>query len=270
MTVSTSSGPLQLDPPRLERRALRDSVYDLVLNMLLDGTFQPDDTLSIDGLSRELGVSPTPIREALVHLEHTGLVTRTALRGYRVAPPFSPQQIGQLVDARAVIELGALEHALDRRTSLAPTLQQAHELHRQVIDELAALPAEAMVGDARLAGYRRYFDADWGFHLEIMRHADNPFIVQMAESLGAHVHRLRQLVGLGSTDWEDASAEHARIVEAIISGAPAKQVKQAMRDHLEAVRERSIADSRLIARDQSKAARSRSRADRDRPGAVGG
>lgn len=245
-------------------------MYDLVLNMLLDGTYQPDDTLSIDGLARELGVSPTPIREALVHLEHTGLVTRTALRGYRVAPPFNPQQIGQLVDARTVLELGALEHALERRASLAPALRRAHDQHRQVIDELAVQSEEELDGTTRLAGYRRYFDADWGFHLEIMRHADNPFIVQMAESLGAHVHRLRQSVGLGSTDWEDASAEHARIVEAIISGAPAKQVKQAMRDHLEAVRERSIADSRLIARDQSKAARSRSRADRDRPGAVGG
>ncbi|MFT4164601.1 MAG: GntR family transcriptional regulator [Microlunatus sp.] len=241
MTVSTASGP-----PRLERRALRDSVYDLVLNMLLDGTFQPDDNLSIDGLARDLGVSPTPIREALVHLEHTGLVTRTALRGYRVAPPFSPEQIGQLVDARAILELGALEHALERRASLAPTLQEAHDQHRRVIDELEARPEEALVGDTRVASYRRYFDADWGFHLVIMRHADNPFIIQMAESLGAHVHRLRQSVGLGSTDWEDASAEHARIVEAINSGAPAKVVKQAMRDHLEAVRERSIADSQLI------------------------
>lgn len=258
MSVSTSSGPTRLDPLRLERRALRDSVYDLVLNMLLDGTFQPDDTLSIDGLSRELGVSPTPIREALVHLEHTGLVTRTALRGYRVAPPFTPQQIGQLVDARAVIELGALEHALERRASLAPTLQRAHDLHRQVIDELASLPVEAMIGDARLAGYRRYFDADWGFHLAIMHHAGNPFIVQMAESLGAHVHRLRQSVGIGLTDCEDASAEHARIVEAIVSDAPARQVKRAMRDHLEGVRERSIADSRLIAKDRTITAKGRS------------
>lgn len=250
MSVSTSGGA-----PRLERRALRDSVYDLVLDMLLDGTLQPDDNLSIDGLARELGVSPTPIREALVHLEHTGLVTRTALRGYRVAPPFNPQQIGQLVDARAVLELGALEHALERRDSLAPALQRAHELHRQVIDELESLTEESLVGDTRLASYRRYFDADWGFHLVIMRHADNPFIVQMAESLGAHVHRLRQSVGVGLTDAEDASAEHARIVEGILSGAPAKAVKRAMRDHLEAVRERSIADSRLIARDRSRAER---------------
>ena len=262
--------------PRLERRALRDSVQDLVLNMLLDGTFQPDDTLSIDGLARELGVSPTPIREALVHLEHTGLVTRTALRGYRVAPPLDPQQIGQLLDARTVVELGALEHALERRASLAPRLQRAHELHRRVIDELAELPQDELAGDARLLGYRRYFDADWGFHLVIMRHADNPFIVQMAESLGAHEHRLRQTIGLGLTDCEDASAEHAQIVQAITSGASAKFVKQAMREHLEAVRDRSIADSRLMARNRSGVAqdgagtaRNRSRTVRDRAEAVG-
>ncbi|MET1005059.1 MAG: GntR family transcriptional regulator [Propionibacteriaceae bacterium] len=231
-------------PARLERRALRDGAYDKLLDMLLDGTLAPDVNLSIDGLARELGVSPTPIREALVNLEHTGLVTRTALRGYRVAPPFDAVQIGQLVDARSVVELGALDQALRRRDSLAPALRRAYERHQQVIADIDALPEQSPT--ARLISYRRYFDVDWGFHVAIMQHADNPFILQLAESLGAHVHRLRQTVGVGLTDSHEASTEHARILEALESGAPGAAVRDALRDHLEAVRARSIADSELL------------------------
>lgn len=215
--------------------------------MLLDGSLQPDVNLSIDGLARELGVSPTPIREALVNLEHTGLITRTALRGYRVAPPFDAKQIGQLLDARAIVELGALDQALRHRDTLVPALRRAHERHQQVIAEIDA-NEETLTPGERIASYRLYFDADWGFHVVLMQHADNPFIVQLAESLAAHVHRLRQTIGVGLTDSHEASTEHAEILEALEIGAPDDVVRRALRDHLQAVRSRSIADSRLLDR----------------------
>jgi DNA-binding GntR family transcriptional regulator len=216
----------------------------MLLDRLLDGSLEPGRSLSIDGLARELGVSPTPIREALVNLEHTGLVTRTALRGYRVAPPFSAAQIAQLVDARSIVELGALDQALQRRAELIPVLRRAHERQQQVIADIDATEG-SLTGSVRIASYRRYFDADWGFHLAMIRHADNPFVVQLAESLGAHVHRLRQTIGVGLTDSHEASAEHGRILLALQSDDPDEAVRQALRDHLEAVRSRSIADSQL-------------------------
>jgi DNA-binding GntR family transcriptional regulator len=223
---------------------LRDSAYDILLDMLLGGSLRPNVSLSIDGLARELGVSPTPIREALVQLEHTGLVERTALRGYRVAPPFTAEQIEQLIDARAIVELGALNLALPHRDSLVSVLRSAHEDHQRVIADIDAVPEETLTEDERIASYRRYFDADWGFHLAILEHAQNPFVVQLAVSLGAHLHRLRQTVLVGLTDSHAASTEHARILGALESGAPDEQVRAALRDHIEAVRSRAIADCR--------------------------
>jgi len=64
--------------------------------------------------------------------------------------------------------------------------------------------------------------------------------------LGAHVHRLRQTVGVGLTDAHEASIEHARILSALETDAPDAEVKQALREHLESVRSRSIADSKLV------------------------
>jgi DNA-binding GntR family transcriptional regulator len=203
-------------------------------------------TISIDGLAREFRVSPTPIREALVNLEHTGLVTRTAMRGYRVAPPFNTDQVGLLVDARTVVELGALDRALRRRETLVPALRAAHELHAQVIADIDALPDDALQGGRRIASYRRYFDADWGFHLAIIRRAENPFMVELAESLGAHIHRLRQSIGVGLTDSHEAATEHGHVLRALEVGAPDEAVREALRTHLEAVRSRSIADAMLL------------------------
>lgn len=226
---------------------MRDGAYDLLLGMLLEGSLPPGVTISIDGLARELGVSPTPIREALVNLEHTGLVTRTAMRGYRVAPPFNADQIAHLMDARSVVELGALDQALVRRDALIPVLLAAHDHHLRVIDEIDETAVDSLQAGQRIASYRRYFDADWGFHLAMMRHAENPFIVQLAESLGAHVHRLRQTIGIGLTDSHEAATEHRRILHALESGAPDAEVREALADHLEAVRSRSVSDSRLLA-----------------------
>ena len=244
MTVSASSAPQPLG-----RRVLRDSAYELLLDMLLDGTLPPGAGLSIDGLARDLGFSPTPIREALVHLEHTGLVTRTALRGYRVAPPLTVEQIGQLADARAIIELGALELALGRRRTLIPVLRAAHERHARVIAEIDAETADRRGTDGdqpdktRIAQYRRYFEADWGFHRTIIEHAGNPFLLDLSTSLGSHVHRLRQSIGVGLTDSHDAGTEHGRVLDALERGAPDLSVLAALREHLEAVRNRSVADT---------------------------
>lgn len=73
-----------LAPPQLlKRHALADQVYDRLIADLVDGRLEPDSSISIDGLARTLGVSQTPIREALGRLEATGLVTRLPFKGYR-------------------------------------------------------------------------------------------------------------------------------------------------------------------------------------------
>lgn len=69
-----------------ERQPLADQMYDVLLGQFMDGLWSPGQSLNIGALTRELNVSQTPLREALARLEHTGLVRREALKGYRVAP----------------------------------------------------------------------------------------------------------------------------------------------------------------------------------------
>lgn len=225
-------------PIGLDRRALRDQVHDRILDLLLKGDLPPNERLSMDTLSRDLNVSPTPVREALVELERTGLVVRQALKGYRVAPPLQADQIAELFEARLVVETGAARLAEQHAEGLVDELREAHRHHSATAERLADAQAKGMVD---LALVHDYFDADWAFHRVIHEHAHNRFLEQMATSLGTQLHRMRQTMSHGM-DSELALAEHESILAAFASERPGRG-EEAIRDHLAAVRARAIQDA---------------------------
>jgi len=224
----------------LQRRALRDDVYDSVLDMLLSGEITPGESIGIYSVARVLGVSQTPVREAMAQLEHTGLVERTALKGYRVAPPLPPEAMVELVDARAVVEIAAAHAAAADAAALVAELRAAHAAHQAATEALeASLREEGAV--ASLPLLRAYFDADWEFHLTVFRHSGNRFLLQMSEQLGSHLHRLRQTAGHASSDARQALTEHAHVLEGFASPDPLQGAAR-MQEHLAAVRARVVAD----------------------------
>ncbi|MFP7760201.1 GntR family transcriptional regulator [Marisediminicola sp. LYQ134] len=213
------------------RLMLADHVYDELLTALIDGRYSGGSPLSIDGLARELEVSQTPIREALARLESTGLVRRTALKGYRVAPLFTTEELAELTDARLVIEPVNAYLACQRvDDELVARLQDS-------IDDLAASPT-----GPSFAEFRGYWEADERFHRLIAEHAHNQFLLSAYRALGGQVQRFRLFVGLGVTDAEHAIAEHTAILEAFARG-DADEAREAMRRHIGGVKRRSLNES---------------------------
>jgi DNA-binding GntR family transcriptional regulator len=220
----------------IERRGLRDRVYERILQLLLSGEVAPGARLSIDTLARQLDVSPTPVREAMVHLERTGLVTREALKGYRVAPPLGAAQLRELFDARLMLEVEAARMATPAEADMLHELREAEDEHRrsgeQVIEAI-----HAGLNDVELNA--AYFAADAAFHEVVFRHCGNRYLRQMSESLGAQLHRMRQSMVHGVTDVREAIAEHEAIREAFLGG-DTEQPARMMRLHIEGVRTRSL------------------------------
>jgi DNA-binding GntR family transcriptional regulator len=233
---ATANAPGRPEKGVVTRRALRDSVYEVLLERVMDGSSPAGSSLNIDSLARQLGVSPTPVREALAQMEHTGLVSREALKGYRVADPLSDAQMEELVDARAAVELAAVEKAVARHADLLADLRVAHAHHVLSAHHITQLRRGGP--QPSFADLREYFAADWSFHLVIMRGSGNRYLLQMAESLSAHVHRLRQSIDHDVFDVDQAVAEHAAILTAFESGDAAAPVA-AMRTHLAGVARRS-------------------------------
>jgi DNA-binding GntR family transcriptional regulator len=220
-------------PGGVSRQVLADHVYEALLVALMDGRLEAGTPVSIDGMARELDVSPTPVREALARLEATGMVRRMALRGYRVAPLFTPEELADLMDARLVIEpANAFMACKQADQELTGQLQQA-------IEDLKAAPR-----GPSFAEFRAYWEADERFHRLIAESADNQFLLSAYNALGGQVQRFRFFGGLGVTDADYAIAEHTEILKAFEAG-DAGLARQKMIDHIEGVKQRSQHDSEV-------------------------
>lgn len=197
----------------------------------MDGRLQPGTAVSIDGTARELEVSPTPVREALARLEHTGMVQRVALKGYRVAPVASADDMAQLMEARLVIE--PVNTKLAAQRMVAEVMQSLE----QSIHDMESAPR-----GPSFAEFRDYFDADERFHRLLADNAGNPFLLAAYNALGGQVQRFRLFSGVGITDADHAISEHRAIYEALEAG-DAERAARHMEEHLSNVRSRAMADA---------------------------
>ncbi|WP_280833453.1 GntR family transcriptional regulator [Mycolicibacterium frederiksbergense] len=193
------------------RRPLADQMYDLLLGQFMDGVRAAGEPLNIGALSRELSVSQTPLREALARLEHTGLVRREALRGYRVAPMMSLTEVRQLMEARLLLE-PQLAAAAARRT----TPEFVASLEETVVE------LEGAVGhaDREAEGFRVYWRSDDRFHMLIAEHAGNPFLESAYRALGGEIQRFRLFSKMGRTGAKWAAPEHRAVFTAIAAHEP--------------------------------------------------
>jgi DNA-binding GntR family transcriptional regulator len=215
----------------VSRQVLADHVYEELLASLIDGRLEPGAAVSIDGTARELNVSPTPVREALARLEHTGMVRRVALKGYRVAPMFTQEDFAELMEARLAIE------PVNARLACARLTPGDHAALAEAVADLK----KARRGPS-FAEFRDYLEADERFHRLIAEQTGNQFMVAAYSALGGQVQRFRLFGGVGITDAEQAIAEHQSVLDAFSSGDPEKAAA-AMAEHVRNVRGRAIADA---------------------------
>ena len=83
---------------------LAGQVYDSLVDLVLSGQVKPLQPLRIHSLAESLGVSATPVREALVRASASGLVVRENNKGFRVSPRPGITQLDDLFEARLTIE----------------------------------------------------------------------------------------------------------------------------------------------------------------------
>ncbi|MGH3309527.1 MAG: GntR family transcriptional regulator, partial [Streptomyces sp.] len=100
--------------PLPRRQMLADDVHEAIKAMIMDHAIEPGARVSIDGLARQLGVSPTPVREALARLESAELVVKEPLRGYRTTALLNRAELADLYQFRLLIEPWAAARAAER------------------------------------------------------------------------------------------------------------------------------------------------------------
>jgi DNA-binding GntR family transcriptional regulator len=138
------------------RRNLGSDVYGVLWDRILSRDLSPNEKLSDLRLSEELGVSRTPVREALHRLVQDGVVIYSPNRGFFVAS-FSADDIGEIFDLRAVLETLAL------RTVAARLQPAAFESAREDLDRVEALIAGASTAEDRHDAASAFWKSIKGF-----------------------------------------------------------------------------------------------------------
>lgn len=199
--------------------SLGNDVYEALYAQLMSLKIPPGGRISVDGLVRSLGVSQTPIREALSRLEAQGLVVKTHLIGYSAAEQLDRDRLNQLYELRLLLEPFAAGRLARRRDA-------------QAISELRALDQEMRREDKAQsrAAYGEFAKRDAEFHNFIARSCGNELVHESLQRLHTHVHLFRLYFHARATT--DANREHAEIVSAIEDGDSVR-AEEAMRIHIE-------------------------------------
>jgi DNA-binding GntR family transcriptional regulator len=214
-----SEAPVAADNlPRTIRRSqgIVDEVFELIRADIMSLRIPPDTRISIDQLARQLGVSQTPIREALSRLEATGLVTKRHFVGYCCAPQLDRRQLDELYELRLLLEPFAARCAAERMSD--EQLQQVARL------------AEAMHPGATRRSYDRFAVQDSQLHDLIAQGSHNPLVRDALARLHTHLHIFR--LRFHSEVTREASTEHAALVEALLRRDP-QAAEEAMRTHIQ-------------------------------------
>lgn len=215
------------------RTVLADETYAILTSRLMEHRIPPGARINIDQLARDLGVSQTPIREALARLESDRLVTKEPLRGYRATSLLTLKELQDLYQFRMVIEPWAAGVVASNVTKSA-----VDALERE-LRTCPSAPVDDSYDDIRLMS-----DHDARFHTLILQLTGNDEVVKAFTATHCHLHqfRLHYSASSGST----ALQEHRLVVAAIASGDHAAAEK-AMRSHLEHSRQRYVDDYETLA-----------------------
>ncbi|MCZ2524190.1 GntR family transcriptional regulator [Streptomyces sp. HB2AG] len=231
--------------PHLEPRAisvqanLRDQVANALRAALIAGELRPGVIYSAPTLAAELGVSATPVREAMLDLAREGLVEAVRNKGFRVTE-MTDQDLDEFTGIRTLIEVPTVG-----RVAASAGVEQ--------LERLRPL-AQRIVTAARGHDVLEYLEADHRFHLELLALAGNHHLVEVV----ADLRKRSRLFGLGSLNETGrlvtSAQEHVELLDLMVAGR-VQEAEDCMRRHLTHVRT-LWADGRTDAEDRGPALRS--------------
>jgi len=190
------------------RVALREDVRQTVLDRILSGELPPGSRITESRLAAELGVSRTPLREALFNLESEGFVRSDLARGFSVAP-LSVREVRESYPILQTLEALALRSIGQLAVSTAPEL-------RQINQELAAVAGDSERGQT--------LDHRW--HDVLLAACPNRRLLDLITRLKETVSRYERLYMRDATLVAASVAQHLRVIDALERGELDRAVQE--------------------------------------------
>jgi len=212
--------------------SVREKTYSLLRKQLLTGQFPPNERLTEESLARKLGVSRTPVREALHKLELEGLVKTAGARGFCV-PEDSPQDMDELFEIRAVLE----GHAL---ACVCKTIKQKDI---ESLSQLVQKAEEAFESNEMV----RVFEYNTQFHDQLygLIIAHRPKLLSLIEDIREYVLKYRKNTLIHQEGARRSIAGHKKILLALSLGDPSL-CEGIMRNHVYEAKEDTLLQNNRI------------------------
>jgi DNA-binding GntR family transcriptional regulator len=186
--LSLASGP-----------SLREQARKVIRGLIITGQMQADQLYSVPRLATELGVSATPVREALLDLAREGLLEPVRNRGFRVVA-LSAKERNDIFAIRVLLEIPSVADIA--RAGLAPA--QLTELRELAADTKRAADAGNLI---------EFLEADRTFHVELIATLGNKPLTELVETLRDRV-RLRGFKNDSSREYiAQSAAEHFQLLD---------------------------------------------------------
>lgn len=201
----------------IQRTSLSREAYRALRSAILNRELVPGSKVSVRPLSEALGLSPTPIKEALLALEREGFLTAITNRGYYV-PTFGAIDVPEIYELREALESLSARLAVRRGDPALPA-------------KLNALLKEQR-SCARHEDFEHYGDLDLEFHRTLWEASGNRRLVQAAETLAGQLRLLISTSAIVPGRLNASLAEHGEIVECIKEGKEARAAR-AMSKHVQ-------------------------------------
>lgn len=223
---------------QIQHSPLGDQVYAIIWDQIISHRLRPGDKISDLRLSEELGVSRTPIREALHRLAQEGIVRTQSRHGFFVIS-FSSQDVGEVYDIRTALEMLTVRQALPKLAD-----QELDEAQR------ALDTSRQEIVDGVEGAEERWLTIDRAFHGLLAERAGNRRLETILTSLQTQIG-VFQVYGIHSSPLRLLSIEHHQALLAALKARDSVAAAQAMEHHIQEVKEWVLAE--FVSREQQPA-----------------
>lgn len=199
---------------------LTQEAYNIIKKLIIDLHFRPGEIILTKQLADQLGISRTPVREAMVKLTQEGLMQQTDSRKFKVSE-VTRSSIEELYDLRACFEALALDKVFHKIND-----DDIKILQQNVIQMEEALNSKL---------YDEFFKLDMEFHQYFMKKYNNCILESFMKQIIDTQQRIRYITKFIDNRLEDTIDEHQKILNCFIK-RDLEGAKKTINNHLDQVR----------------------------------
>ncbi len=205
---------------------LQNQAYERIKTLLINGHLEFDEVYSANYFAEILGVSRTPIREALLQLTAEGFFVSLRGRGFKIKE-FSKKEIQDFFEARKMIEAYVIEQVVD---------EVSREDLKPLDDSL-----QQMINGHKASGTYSFLEADKSFHMNLIHRYENSLLESIMGNIRDFISILGQKALASPGRVQEVIQEHKDILEALHQKDKMAAVR-AIKNHLDAT-EKSLLEN---------------------------